>query len=129
MDGMGPQNQYPWNQRGNSTLSNHLLEWIQTMVQYNPATETNQHLVGGWATHLENMLVKVGIISPGIGLKKDYVKPPPRIWYTEQKIDPPSGKLEIYFGYWKTPSTFLWRVKPSAVFVTFRWWYLDVPGS
>ena len=38
------------------------------------------HLVDGWATHLENMRKSNFIISPGRGENKNYLKPPPRSW-------------------------------------------------
>ena len=36
-------------------------------------------LVGGWTTHLKNMIVKLGSSSPNRRENKKYLKPPPRL--------------------------------------------------
>ncbi len=43
--------------------------------------------VGGWTTHLKNMIVKMGASSPNGDEHKKYLKPPPRFFWLEHPTD------------------------------------------
>ena len=68
-------------------ISPNFNKFLLTCCKVGPLVQHEALLVGGWTTHLKNMLVKMGSSSPSRGENKKSLKPPPSyVWIFGTKI-------------------------------------------